>query len=85
MRLRLESRLVEENSGVGVETGESETDVGVDEADLGGRDAGVLELHGGTLFAAEDYHVSTFDTDGAGSCSQGKVEGLAMKEWQDRG
>jgi hypothetical protein len=44
-----------------------------------------LELHGGTLFAAEDYHVGTFDTDGAGPCSQGKVEGLAMKEWQGRG
>ena len=72
MRLRLESRLVEEDSGVGVETGESEADVVVDETNLGGSNAGVLELHGGALLAAEDHHVGTLDTNSAGTYSRGR-------------
>lgn len=45
----------------------------VDEADLGGGDAGVLELHGRALLAAEDDDILAFDAYGAGS----SLDGLA--------
>jgi hypothetical protein len=58
---------VDEDTCVCVEAGKGEGYVRVDEADFGGCDAGVLEFHGGALFAAEDDYISTFDAYGAGS------------------
>lgn len=46
VRLRFQTGLVDEDSGIGVEASEGEADMGIEELDLGGRDAGVLELHG---------------------------------------
>jgi hypothetical protein len=65
--LGLKAGLVDEDAGVGVEASESQADVVVDEADLGGSDAGVLQLHGGLLLAAEDDDLGAFDGDGAGA------------------
>lgn len=67
MALRLQPRLVYQYPGVGVEAGEGEADVVVDHADLGGGNARVLQLHGGSLFAAEDDDAGAFDGDGAGA------------------
>lgn len=45
VRLRLQPCFVDEDSGVGVQTGKCEANVGIDEADLGGGNSGVLQLH----------------------------------------
>jgi hypothetical protein len=73
--LGLEAGLVDEDAGVGVETSEGQADVVVDQADLGGGDAGVLQLHGGLLFAAEHDDLGAFDGDGAGTALDG-FEGI---------
>lgn len=75
VRLGLEPGLVDEDARVGVEAGEREAHVAVDERDLGGRDARVLQFHGGALFAAEDDDVAAFDADGAGAAFDG-FEGI---------
>lgn len=75
MTLRLQSCFVNQNSSVCIETGESETDMCVDEGDLGGGDAGVLEFHSGALFAAQYDDVSAFHADGAGPTLDG-FEGI---------
>ncbi len=67
MTLRFETSAVDEYAGIGVEAGEGEADVFVDEGDFGGCDTGVLEFHGGSLFAAEDDDAAAFDGDGAGA------------------
>jgi hypothetical protein len=67
VRLGFDAGFVDEDAGVGVEAREGEGDVVVDEADFGGRDACVLEFHGGALFAAEDDDRFAFDSYGAGS------------------
>lgn len=73
--LGFEAGLVDEDAGVGVEAGEGQADVVVDEADLGGRDSCVLQLHGGLLFAAEHDDLAAFDGDGAGAALDG-FEGI---------
>ena len=75
MALGLEASLVDEDAGVGVKAGEGQTDVVVDQADLGGSDAGVLQLHGGLLFAAEHDDLGAFNGDGAGAALDG-FEGI---------
>jgi hypothetical protein len=65
--LGLEAGLVDEDAGVGVQPCEGQADVVIHETDLGGSDAGVLQLHGGLLFAAEDDDLGAFDGDGAGA------------------
>lgn len=75
MALRLEACAVNEDAGVGVEAGKGEADVVVDEANLGGRDAGVLQLHCGALLAAENDDGGAFDADGAGAAFDG-LEGV---------
>lgn len=67
MTLGFQTGLVDKDTGVGVETGKGEADVVVDEANLGGSDAGILELHGTALFTAQDDNLVTLDTDGASS------------------
>ena len=69
MRLGFETGFVDEDAGVGVEAGEGQGDVVVEDGDFGGRDAGVLEFEGGTFFAADDDDVFAFYADGAGSWS----------------
>jgi hypothetical protein len=90
MTLRLHSRLINQYPCIGVETGERETDVCVDEADFGGCDACVLEFHGGTFFTAQDDDVRTFDADRAGSAFHGfegvfDLEDVAIgrEDWED--
>jgi hypothetical protein len=73
--LGFEAGFVDEDAGVGVEAGEGEADVVVDEADLGGRDTGVLKLHGGLLLTAEHDDLVAFDGDGAGAALDG-LEGI---------
>jgi hypothetical protein len=73
--LGFEAGFVDEDAGVGVQTGEGETDVIVNEANLGGSNAGVLQLHGGLLFAAEHDDLVAFDSDGAGAALDG-LEGI---------
>jgi hypothetical protein len=73
--LGLEAGLVDEDAGVGVKTSEGQADVVVDQTDLGGGDAGVLQLHGGLLFAAEHDDLRAFDGDGAGAALDG-FEGI---------
>lgn len=51
MALGFDAGLVNEDTSIGVQTSESEADVVVDETDLGGSDARVLELHGAALLA----------------------------------
>ena len=65
--LGFEAGFVDEDAGVGVEAGEGKADVVIDETNLGGRDAGVLQLHGGLLFAAEHDDLVAFDGDSAGA------------------
>jgi hypothetical protein len=67
MALCFQSCFVDENPRIGVEASEGETDVCVDEGDLGGGDAGVLQLHCRPLFAAQHDDVCAFDADGAGA------------------
>lgn len=67
VRLGLYPGLVDEDAGVGVEPRKGETDVVVDEADLGRGDADILELHGGALLAAQDDDVLALDTHSASS------------------
>lgn len=71
MTLGLQAGAVNEDSSIRVEAGKGEADVVVDEADLGGRDAGVLQLHCGALLAAEDHDGGAFDADGAGAAFDG--------------
>ena len=73
--LGLEASLVDEDAGIGVETSEGQADVVIHEANLGGSDAGVLQFHGGLLFAAEDDDLGAFDGDGAGAALDG-FEGI---------
>lgn len=73
--LGFEAGLVDEDAGVGVETSEGQADVVIYQADLGGSDAGVLQLHGGLLLAAEDDDAVAFDGDGAGAALDG-FEGI---------
>ena len=47
----------------------------IDKRDFGGRDAGVLEFHGGALLAAEDYYGRALDSHGAGASFDG-FEGI---------
>lgn len=68
VRLSLQSCLVDEDPGIGVQAGEGEADVGVDEADLGGGDAGILQLHGRTLLTAKNDNVLALDSNCACSC-----------------
>lgn len=42
----------------------------VHQSDLRRGNAGILELEGGALLAAEDNDILAFDTDGAGSCGE---------------
>ncbi len=53
----------------------SEADVVVHKTDLRRCDAGVLQLHGGLLFAAEHDDLGAFDGDGAGTALDG-FEGI---------
>lgn len=79
MGLSLHSGPVNQDSGIGVESGKGETHVVVEKTDLAGGYSGVLELDGGSLFAAEYYNVASFDSDGTGSCgvrARGLVEFL---------
>lgn len=69
VRLGLDSCLVDEDSGVGVQASEGEADVGVDETDLGGSDPGILQLHGRTLLASQNNDVLALDSNSACSCS----------------
>lgn len=71
MTLRLQSCLIDQNPRVGVQTRESETDMCVDQGDLRGRDAGILQFHRGALFAAENDDPGPFDGDGAGPALDG--------------
>jgi len=59
--LGLQAGLVDENAGIGVESGEREGNVGVDETDLRGRDPRVLKLHRRALLAAQYHYVAAFD------------------------
>lgn len=52
MRLRLDSRLVDQYPSISVQAGECQSNVGVEQTDLGWCDACVLELHGRALLAA---------------------------------
>ena len=88
--LRLEPCLVDQDACVGVEPGECETDVRVDEGDLGGGDAGVLQLHRAALLAPEHDDVGAFDADGAGAAFDGfegvfDLEDVAVggEDWQE--
>lgn len=71
MALRLQPRIINQNPRIGVETRESQADVRVDQANLGGGDARVLQFHGGPLFAAENDDGGAFDADGAGAALDG--------------
>lgn len=68
VRLCLQSCLVDENSGVGIQAGECEADVGIDEPDLGGCDPCVLQLHSRALLTSKDNNVFALNSDGACSC-----------------
>lgn len=53
----------------------------VNEGDLRGGNAGILELEGGALLATEDDDVLSFDTDSAGSCRTSTIsKSLGMKK-----
>jgi len=67
MALCLQSRLVDQDSSVGVQPSKGQCYVVVQKADLGRRDARVLKLHGGALFAAEHDVGRAFDADGTGA------------------
>jgi hypothetical protein len=73
--LGFEAGFVDEDAGVGVQAGEGEANVVVDKTNLGGCDAGVLQLHGGLLFTAEHDDLVAFDSDGAGAALDG-LEGI---------
>lgn len=75
MALGLQTGLVDQDTGIGVETGEGEADVRVDQGDFRGRDARVLQFHGAAFFAAQDYDVGAFDAYGAGAALHG-FEGI---------
>ena len=75
MALGFEAGFVDEDASVGVEASEGEADVVVDKANLGGSDAGVLELHGGLLFTAEHDDLVAFDSNSAGAALDG-LEGI---------
>ena len=75
MALSFEASFVDENAGVGVQASKGEADVVVDKTNLGGRDAGVLKLHGGLLLTAEHDDLVAFDGDGAGATLDG-LEGI---------
>lgn len=67
MALSFETRFVDKNPGIGVETGKGEADVRIDEADLGGRDPSVLELQRRALLTSENDNILSLDSDGAGT------------------
>lgn len=69
--LGLDTDLVDEDAGVGVQARKGEERVGVDLAYFAGGDAGVLELEGGAFFAGEDHDVLALDADGAGAALDG--------------
>ena len=75
MALSFEASFVDENAGVGVQASKGEADVVVDKTNLGGCDAGVLQLHGGLLLTAEHHDLVAFDGDGAGAALDG-LEGI---------
>ena len=84
MTLRFEPGFVDKDAGVGVEAGEGEADVRVYEGDFGGGDAGVLEFHRGTFFAAQHDDFGAFDADCAGAafdCFEGvfDLEDVAVR------
>jgi len=83
MRLGFETGFVDEDTGVGVETGEGKRDVVIEDGDLGGRDAGVLKFEGGALFAADYDDVFAFYTDSAGSWlfSMGSWRWIGLEWW----
>lgn len=65
--LGLQPRLVDQNSSVGIQTSKGKRHVVVQKADFGRRDARVLQLHCGALFAAQHDVSGAFDTDGTGA------------------
>lgn len=67
VRLGFETGFVDEDAGIGIEAGEGQGNVVVEDGDFGGRDAGVLEFEGGAFFAADDDNIFSFYADGAGS------------------
>lgn len=67
MRLSFYAGFIDKDTGVGVKPCKGKTDVVVDQTDLGGGDSGILELHGGTLFAAENDDGFALHTDSAGT------------------
>ena len=67
MGLGFYAGFVDKDTGVGIKSCKGKTDVVVDQTDLGRGDSGVLELHGGTLFAAENDERFALHTDGAGT------------------
>jgi hypothetical protein len=83
--LCFQTGLVDEDSGVGVQTGKGKADVVVDETNLGGGDAGVLELHGTALFTTQDDNLVALDTDGASSCEATRSVGEHGVVWRRDG
>jgi hypothetical protein len=74
MTLRFETCLIHQNTGVCIQAGEGQTDVVVDQGDLRGCNARVLQFHGRLLFAAKYDDAFAFDCHGAGAafdCFQG--------------
>lgn len=69
VRLGFQTCLVDKDSGVGVQSGEGEADVGVNETDFGRGNSSILQLHGGTLLASQDNDVLALDAYGACSCN----------------
>lgn len=64
VRLGLDPGLVDEDPGIGVETGEAKGNMGIDLANLGRCDPGVLEFQGRSFLAAEDDDAIALYTDG---------------------
>jgi len=52
----------------------------INESNLRGSNAGILEFQGGALFAAEDDDVFAFDTNGTGSCRSSTISKLLKVE-----
>ena len=71
MALRFYSSLIDEDTGVGVQTGEGKGNVTVDQADFRGCDSGVLKFHRRPLFATQNYDGGSLHTHSTGASFDG--------------
>lgn len=65
VRLGLQAGFVNQDAGIGVQSSKCEARVVVDQGNLRGRNAGILEFEGRALFTTEDNDFLAFNTDGA--------------------